>query len=64
MIVECVPFSNFEKKMAILIQCLQMEYCSVECLKKAKAQYHQVLCIKSKARDGAHPVERITDVWK
>jgi hypothetical protein len=50
--------------MAILIQYLQMEYCSVECQEKARAQYHQVLCIKSKARDGAHPVERITDVWK
>lgn len=41
-----------------------MEYCSAECLDKANNQYHQILCLKSKAREGAHPVERINDVWK
>ncbi|XP_065352893.1 histone-lysine N-trimethyltransferase SMYD5 [Cloeon dipterum] len=40
------------------------EYCSQECLQRAMAEYHQVLCMRTKSRDGSHPIEIINETWK
>lgn len=41
-----------------------VRYCSEQCRIEAWAQYHQVLCLKKKVRDGTHHLEILVDLWK
>ncbi|GLH16614.1 hypothetical protein R5R35_003652 [Gryllus longicercus] len=41
-----------------------VRYCCVQCKDEAWAQYHQVLCLRKRERDGSHKLEMLVDVWK
>ncbi|KAM9329055.1 protein-lysine N-trimethyltransferase SMYD5 [Gastrophryne carolinensis] len=42
----------------------QVQYCSGECLKAARDQYHQVLCLASSRDDPAHPINMLEEAWR
>ncbi|XP_075040255.1 protein-lysine N-trimethyltransferase SMYD5 [Mixophyes fleayi] len=44
-------------------QC-QVSYCSADCLKAAKEQYHQVLCLGSSRDNPAHPLNKLEEAWR
>ncbi|XP_063781456.1 histone-lysine N-trimethyltransferase SMYD5 [Pseudophryne corroboree] len=44
-------------------QC-QVSYCSADCLKSAKEQYHQVLCLGSARDNPAHPLNKLEEAWR
>ncbi|KAK9881916.1 hypothetical protein WA026_018110 [Henosepilachna vigintioctopunctata] len=41
-----------------------IEYCSSECLVLADSQYHKILCLGTRDRNGCHPLELLNDAWK
>ncbi|XP_044756120.1 SET and MYND domain-containing protein 5 [Coccinella septempunctata] len=41
-----------------------LEYCSADCLISANSQYHQTLCLGTRERSGAHPLELLNEAWK
>ncbi|XP_040275331.1 SET and MYND domain-containing protein 5 [Bufo bufo] len=44
-------------------QC-QVSYCSAECLRAAREQYHQVLCLGSSRDNPQHPLNKLEDAWR
>ncbi|CAI9579400.1 unnamed protein product [Staurois parvus] len=42
----------------------QVSYCSAECLKAARDQYHQVLCLRSSRDNPAHPLNKLEEAWR
>nr|DBA29531.1 TPA: hypothetical protein GDO54_009754 [Pyxicephalus adspersus] len=42
----------------------QVSYCSAECLKAARDQYHQVLCLGSARDNPAHPLNKMEEAWR
>ncbi|XP_068130306.1 histone-lysine N-trimethyltransferase SMYD5 isoform X2 [Hyperolius riggenbachi] len=42
----------------------QVSYCSAECRKAAKDQYHQVLCLASSRDNQAHPLNKLEEAWR
>ncbi|KAM3938498.1 protein-lysine N-trimethyltransferase SMYD5 [Leptodactylus fuscus] len=44
-------------------QC-QVSYCSAECLRAAREQYHQVLCLGSSRDNPQHPLNKLEETWR
>ncbi|XP_066428979.1 histone-lysine N-trimethyltransferase SMYD5 [Eleutherodactylus coqui] len=44
-------------------QC-QVSYCSAECLRAAREQYHQVLCLGSSRDNPSHPLNKLEEAWR
>ncbi|XP_018425639.1 PREDICTED: SET and MYND domain-containing protein 5 [Nanorana parkeri] len=42
----------------------QVSYCSAECLKAAKEQYHKVLCLGSARDNQSHPLNKLEEAWR
>ncbi|XP_068087175.1 histone-lysine N-trimethyltransferase SMYD5 isoform X2 [Anabrus simplex] len=41
-----------------------VQYCSIECRDEAWRQFHRTLCLQSRSKDGAHPLEQLNEAWK
>ncbi|XP_071982530.1 protein-lysine N-trimethyltransferase SMYD5 [Engystomops pustulosus] len=44
-------------------QC-QVSYCSAECLRAAREQYHQVLCLGPSRDNPQHPLNKLEEAWR
>ncbi|XP_077136505.1 protein-lysine N-trimethyltransferase SMYD5 [Ranitomeya variabilis] len=44
-------------------QC-QVSYCSADCLRAAREQYHQVLCLGSSRDNPQHPLNKLEEAWR
>ncbi|GLV44238.1 SET and MYND domain containing class 5 [Carabus blaptoides fortunei] len=51
---------------ANIVECAAcgVKYCSEACRVLAFQQYHRTICIQTKERDFAHPLEKLTESWK